>query len=66
MPAGRPEHRLRVPEEVARLVRGLRPALEAKVRTALQTIRDAPSRHKPLKEEVAGLCSYRPGRFRIV
>lgn len=33
---------------------------------ALQVIVDSPGRGKPLKEELAGLRSYRLGRYRIV
>ncbi|MDZ7754632.1 MAG: type II toxin-antitoxin system RelE/ParE family toxin [Gammaproteobacteria bacterium] len=58
--------RLRVPEEVARRVRGLHPDIKRKVRRALQTVLDDPCAGKPLKEELAGLRSYRLGRLRIV
>ena len=66
MPTPRVVHALRVPGEVARLLRGLHPTLKAKVRAALQAIRDAPDSGKLLKEELAGLRSYRVGRFRVV
>ena len=59
-------HRLRIPDEVARLIRGLHPALKKKVRAGLQTIVEAPTCGKPLQEELAGLRSYRLGGFRIV
>ena len=57
---------LRVPDEVARLVRGLHPQIKWKVRAGLQIIVEQPTVGKPLKEELAGLRSYRIGRFRIV
>ena len=46
---------LRVPDEVAGLVRGLHPAIKRKVRAALQEIVSKPRCGKPLKEELAGL-----------
>ena len=58
---------LRVPDTVARLIRGMHPELRSKVKAALQTIRDDPhSSGKPLKEQLAGLRSYRAARFRII
>jgi mRNA interferase RelE/StbE len=59
-------HQLRIPNEVAELIRSLHPAIKRKVRAALQAIVEAPACGKPLKEELAGLRSYRIGRFRIV
>lgn len=57
---------LRVPEDVAALIRGLHPDLKKKVRTALSAILADPTLGKALKAEFAGLRSYRVGRFRIV
>ena len=59
-------HALRVPDEVARLIRGLHPAIKRKVRAALQEIVYKPRCGKPLKEELAGLRSFQLGRPRIV
>ena len=58
--------KLRVPEEVARRVRGLHPDIKRKVRRALQAVLDDPLAGKPLKGELEGLRSYRIGRLRIV
>jgi mRNA interferase RelE/StbE len=66
MGSGEAIARLRVPDEVARLVRGLHPAIKRKVRTALQAIIETPNCGKPLKDELAGLRSLRIGRIRIV
>jgi mRNA interferase RelE/StbE len=57
---------LRIPDEIARLIRSLHPTIKRKVRAALQAIIETPACGKPLKEELAGLRSYRIGRFRIV
>jgi len=57
---------LRIPDDVARLVRRLHPAIKKKVRAALETIVGAPISGKALKEELAGLRSYRIGKLRIV
>jgi mRNA interferase RelE/StbE len=59
-------HRLRIPTEVAELIRGLHPGIKRKVRAALQAIVEAPGCGKPLKEDLAGLRSYRMGRMRTV
>ena len=63
---GLPRRRLRIPHEVAALVRGLHPVLKRKVRTALQAIVDDPYAGKALQGELEGLRSYRVGRFRVV
>jgi mRNA interferase RelE/StbE len=59
-------HTLRVPDDVARLIRGLHPGIKRKVRAALEEIVAGPRCGKPLKEELAGLRSFRLGRLRIV
>jgi mRNA interferase RelE/StbE len=58
--------RLRVPDEVAALIRGLHPDLKRKVRTALSDIAEDPTIGKRLRDELSGLRSCRLGRFRIV
>ncbi|MCL4316482.1 MAG: type II toxin-antitoxin system RelE/ParE family toxin [Gammaproteobacteria bacterium] len=59
-------YRLRIPDEAARLIRGLHPHLKKKLRASLQTILSDPSSGKALKEELAGLWSLRVSRFRII
>ena len=59
-------HRLRIPDDLAALIRGLHPSIKKKVRAALAAILDAPESGKALKDELAGLRSYRLGNFRIV
>ena len=61
-----PSRRLRIPHEVAALVRGLHPVLKRKVRAALQAILDDPYAGRALQSELEGLRSYRVGRFRII
>lgn len=58
--------RLRVPDEVATLLRGLHPGIKRKVRAALDDILDDPEAGKALRDELEGLRSYRVGRWRIV
>ncbi len=58
--------RLKVPDGVAGLIRGLHPDLKRKVRSALRDIVDEPTIGKLLREELAGLRSCRVSRFRIV
>ncbi len=59
-------YRLRVPGPIAELVRGLQPELKGKVRAGLDVIRTDPSVGKELRDELAGLRSFRVGRFRII
>ncbi len=61
-----PFYRLRIPDEVARLIRGLHPHLKKKLKASLQTILSDPRSGKALKEELAGLWSFRVSRFRII
>jgi mRNA interferase RelE/StbE len=61
-----PLHRLRVPDEVADLVRGMHPILKRKTRASLKTILADPSSGKGLKDELSGLRSFRVGTFRVI
>ena len=63
---GGPPRKLRIPQEVAALIRGLHPVLKRKVRAALQALLDDPYAGKALRNELRGLRSYRVGRFRII
>ena len=58
--------RLRIPDEVAGLIRGLHPDLKRKIRSALDDLLDDPTIGKPLREELLGLRSCRIARFRII
>jgi mRNA interferase RelE/StbE len=57
---------LSVPPHLAALVRHLHPRLKRKLRAALETIAADPRSGKLLKDELAGLWSFRLGRFRVV
>ena len=61
-----PGPRLRVPGELATLIRGLHPDLKRKVRAGLVTIRTDPQAGNELRDDLAGLRSLRIGRFRII
>ena len=58
--------KLKVPDTVAALIRNLHPHLKKKIKTSLQTIVTDPYSGKSLKAELAGLRSFRVGRFRII
>jgi len=58
--------RLKVPDEVARLIQGLHPDLKRRVRSALDDMLADPEVGKALRDELAGLRSCRVGRVRIV
>jgi len=59
-------HRLRVPEEVAKLVRGMHPELKRKTKASLNAILDGPESGKALKNELDGMRSFRVGTIRII
>lgn len=59
-------HMLRVPADIASLIRNLHPQIKSSVRLALNTILNDPNSGKSLKDELAGLRSYRVKRYRIV
>lgn len=59
-------YRLRVPDEVAGLIRHLHPQVKRKVKSALKLILSEPHAGRILKEDLKGLLSYGVGRIRIV
>lgn len=59
-------NRLRISDDVAELIRVMHPDLKKKVKTSLKTIMENPHSGKALKEELAGLWSFRVSRFRII
>lgn len=61
-----PRKKLRVPDEIAALIRGCHPHLKRKIRAGLRHIVVEPEAGKPLRDELEGLKSYRISRFRIV
>jgi mRNA interferase RelE/StbE len=63
---GRTVLKLRMPNEVAALVRSLHPHLKKKVRAAFEILLREPLAGKALKEELAGLRSFRVSRYRVI
>jgi len=61
-----PTHKLRVPDEIAELIRKMHPQLKKKTKASLQAILSNPNSGKALKDELAGLRSFRVSRFRII
>ena len=61
-----PVYKLRVSDDVARLIRSLHPHLKQKIRSSLHAILSDPYSGKALKDELDGLWSFRVSRFRIV
>ncbi|MFZ5762077.1 MAG: type II toxin-antitoxin system RelE family toxin [Thermodesulfobacteriota bacterium] len=57
---------IRMPEEVAALVRGLHPELKKRFKAAFAMLVEAPHCGKMLREELAGLRSLRVKDMRIV
>jgi mRNA interferase RelE/StbE len=59
-------HKLRVPDHIVSLIRGMHPVLKKRVKAALSQISNDPYCGKALKEELSDLRSYRIKRFRII
>jgi mRNA interferase RelE/StbE len=59
-------YRFRIPDDVARMIRGLHPDLKHKVRTSLGLLARDAHAGKALRAELEGLCTLRAGRFRII
>ena len=66
MTTGIMEYKLRLPDDIVALIRGLHPILKRRVRSALALICMNPYDGKALKEEMIGLRSFRIKRFRII
>ncbi len=59
-------YRIEIPRAVRDLIRHLPPGVKAKVKAALRSIADDPSHAKDLRDELAGLRSYRVARSRVI
>jgi mRNA interferase RelE/StbE len=59
-------YKLRVPDEVAHLLGTLHPELKRKIKGGLRIIISNPEAGKSLRDELAGLRSFRISRFRII
>jgi mRNA interferase RelE/StbE len=60
------KNRIRVPDHIAELIRGMHPHLKRKVKRALLSILAEPLSGKTLKGELDGLMSFRVSKFRII
>jgi len=61
-----PQAKLLIPDEIVELIRNLHPDLKKRIRSSLMAILHEPAIGKALKDELAGLLSYRVKRFRII
>jgi mRNA interferase RelE/StbE len=59
-------HTLRMPEEIASLIRGMHPEIKKKIKAGLKAILAAPDTGKILRDELAGLRSMRISKLRII
>lgn len=57
---------LKVPDDVASILKKLHPVIKSHIRTGLRAILKDPYSGKALKEELQGLRSYRVKRYRII
>ena len=62
----RSHYKLLVPDDLAELVRTMHPHLKKKIKASLQMILSDPRAGKALKDELAGLRSFRVSKFRII
>ena len=60
------QHKLLVPDDVADLIRTMHPHLKKKVKASFKIILSDPLSGKSLKDELAGLRSFRVSKFRII
>jgi mRNA interferase RelE/StbE len=61
-----PMYKIRVPHRVRDLLREMHPHLKRKIRASLKIVLSNPNEGKVLKDELAGLRSFRVGRLRII
>jgi mRNA interferase RelE/StbE len=59
-------YKIRVPNEVAELIRSLHPQLKRKVKASLTSIQKNPRSGKALRGELEGLWSTRVSRLRLI
>jgi mRNA interferase RelE/StbE len=62
----RPPIRIKLPVEVACVIRSLHPQIKRKIRSALEEIQADPMSGKQLRGELAGYRSFRVGKIRII
>lgn len=61
-----PTPQLRIPDDVAALIRQMHPHLKQKIRAALRAIQLDPEAGKALQAGLVGLRSFRVNRFRMI
>jgi len=61
-----PPSKLKLPREVADLIRSLYPQVKRKIRSAVDEILKMPASGKQLRGELVGYRSFRVGRIRII
>ncbi|MEK7280506.1 MAG: type II toxin-antitoxin system RelE/ParE family toxin, partial [Nitrospirota bacterium] len=59
-------YKLKIPDNVAELIRAMHPDLKKKIKASLQIILFEPYSGKALKDELEGLRSFRVSSFRII
>jgi mRNA interferase RelE/StbE len=59
-------YQIQVSNELALFLRSLHPELKRKIKAALRIILSSPENGKALRDELAGLRSFRVSRFRII
>jgi mRNA interferase RelE/StbE len=60
------QYKLKMPHEVAGLIKSLHPGLKSRIKAALESILQDPHSGKALRDELKGLRSFRIRRLRII
>ena len=61
-----PSYRLRIPDGLVDLLRGMHPHLKRKIKASLKLILSNPNEGKALKNDLAGFRSFRVSTFRTI
>ena len=61
-----PAYKLKIPDEIADLIKNLHPDLKNRGKAALKAILHDPYSGKALKDELKGLRSFKVRRFRLI
>lgn len=62
----RTAYKLKIPDYIVNIIRGIHPNLKKKIKASLQIILSDPFSGKSLKEKLEGLKSCRVSKFRII
>ncbi len=59
-------YKLRIPHEIAALIKGLHPHLKGRIKAALKAVLQNPYSGKALRDELSGLRSFQVRKLRLI